>query len=395
MASSSEIAKRYFNALSDHDIDAALDCWAPGGIDHLIGQQELIAPDAIRTYFTALFQAFPDFRFEVLDTTASRGRVALRWRATGTFAGPGSFQGFQPNGARIELAGVDVLTVDEDKIQHNEGYVDSGALARQLGLLPAVGSPGEARLTRLANWRIRLGRRFQAAEPERIAAGVWIVRGGFPAREMNVYLIEDDGRATVFDAGIASMAPAVRSAAARLGGVRQVVLGHADADHRGSAPGLGAPVYCHPDEVEAANSDPPFRPYFDLSQLAPHGRFLLPRLLPVWDGGAVEIAGTVKEGDEIAGFRVIEIPGHAPGQIALFRERDRLALATDCVYTLDPQTGIHGKPRVPLPAFNFSTQQARESIRKLASLEPSQAWFGHGKPLRQDVVSQLHRAATG
>jgi steroid delta-isomerase-like uncharacterized protein len=395
MASTTEIAKRYFGALAARDLDAALDCWAPGAIERLVGQQELIAPEGVRTYFSALFQAFPDFRIEIIDTTTSRARTAVRWRASGTFAGPGTFQGFQPTGARLELEGCDVLRVEDDKIQHNNAYIDSGDLARQLGLLPAVGSAGEARLTRLANLRIRLARRFQAAEPERIAAGVWIVRGGFPAREMNVYLIEDEGAATVFDAGIAAMAPAVRAAAARLGGVRRVVLGHADADHRGSAPALGGPVYCHPDEVEAAQSDSPIRPYHDLSQLAPHGRFLLSRLLPVWDGGAVEIAGTVKEGDVLAGFRVVELPGHAPGQIGLFRERDRLALGSDCVYTLDPQTGIHGKPRVPHPAFNSNTQLARESIRKLAGLDPAQAWFGHGKPLRQDVVSQLHRAAAG
>ena len=32
-----------------------------------------------------------------------------------------------------------------------------------------------------------------------------------------------------------------------------------------------------------------------------------------WDGGPVQISGTVSEGDEIAGFRVIHLPGHAPG----------------------------------------------------------------------------------
>ena len=395
MPSAADIAKRYFQALSDHDIDAALDCWTPGAIDHLVGQQELIAPEGIRTYFTALFQAFPDFRFQILDTTTSRGRVAVRWRATGTFAGPGSFQGVQPNGAHVDIAGVDVCTVSEDKIQHNEGYVDSGALARQLGLLPPTGSPAEARLTRLANLRIRIARRLQAAPPEHIAAGVWLVRGGWPERTMNVYLIEDGDQVTVFDAGIQSMAPAVRAAAARLGGIARVVLGHADADHRGAAPTLAAPVYCQAKEVEAAESDSSVRPYHDFSKLPPHGRLLMPRLLPMWDGGAVEIAGTVKEGDEVAGFRVVDLPGHAPGLIGLFREHDRLALASDCVYTLDPMTGIRGAPRVPHPAFNIDTQQARESIRKLAGLNPSQAWFGHAKPLRQDVVSQLHRAAAG
>jgi glyoxylase-like metal-dependent hydrolase (beta-lactamase superfamily II) len=317
----------------------------------------------------------------------------VRWQATATFAGPGSFQGFEPNGARVTIEGCDVLTVADDLIQENEAYIDSGDLARQLGLLPAAGSPGEARLARLANFRTRLARRLAGGEPERVADGVWVVRGGFPARTMNVYLIEDDGGTTVFDAGISAMTSAIHRGAARLGGIRRVVLGHADADHRGAAPGLGAPVYCHPAEVEAAGDADAFRPYFHFEQLGPHGRFLLPRLLPVWDGGAVEIEGTVKEGDEIAGFRVVELPGHAPGLIGLFRESDRLALASDCVYTLDPQTGIGGPPRVPHPAFNIDTDQARDSIRKLAGLDPTAAWFGHAKPVLGQVASELDGAA--
>ncbi|HZU61525.1 MAG TPA: MBL fold metallo-hydrolase, partial [Solirubrobacteraceae bacterium] len=135
------------------------------------------------------------------------------------------------------------------------------------------------------------------------------------------------------------------------------------------------------------------RPYHDFSKLAPHGRFVLSRLMPVWDGGPVEIAGTVAEGDDIAGFRVIELPGHAPGQVGLFRESDRLALVTDCFYTLDPQTGIKGPARVPHHAFNIDTEQARESMRKLADLEPSVAWAGHAEPVRGDAADELRRAA--
>src|SRR5579884_3449831 len=55
---------------------------------------------------------------------------------------------------------------------------------------------------------------------------------------------------------------------------------------------------------------------------------------------------------------VIELPGHAPGLVGLFRESDRLALVSDCLYTLDPQTGIKGRARVPHPAFNISSEQA-------------------------------------
>ena len=392
--SASDVAKQYFHALDVHDLDAAVACWAPGGVDRLVGQVELSAPDGVRDYFAGLFAAFPDFRLEVIETTAYRGRVTVRWRAHGTFAGPGMFQGFEPNGARVELEGCDVVSVADGLIERNDAYLDSGDIARQLGFLPPAGSTAEARLTRVANARTRVVSRIHARPPERIADGVWIVRGGFPMKAMSVFLIEDEGGVTVFDAGISDMTQAVSAAGARLGGIRRVVLGHADADHRGAAPGLGAPVFCHPAERGAAQSSPSLRDYFDLSKLAPHGRLLLGKLLPIWDGGAVEVTGTVEEGDEIAGFRVVHLPGHAPGLIGLYRDADRLALVSDCFYTLDLQSGFKGGPRVPHPAFNMDTEQARDSIRKLAAMEPSAAWAGHADPVTGDVRVELERAAS-
>jgi glyoxylase-like metal-dependent hydrolase (beta-lactamase superfamily II)/predicted ester cyclase len=393
MASTSDIARRYFDALAAHDLDAAVACWAPGGLDRFVGQQELLAPDGVRQYFTELFEAFPDFHFETLDLTTYRNRTAVRWRARATFAGPGRFQGFEPNGAVIDIEGCDVVTVVDDLIRHNDAYVDSGDLARQLGFLPPSGSPAETGFTKLANVRTKIQKWVRGVDVERIADGVWIARGGFPAKDMNVYLIEDDGGVTVFDAGISDMTKALKATCARFGGIKRVVLGHADCDHRGAAPGLGAPVYVHPDDRAAAESDSAFRPYWDLSQLAPHARKIYPKLLTMWDGGAVNVAGTVQEGDEVAGFRVVHLPGHAPGLIGLFRESDRLALVSDCFYTVDPQTGIKNEAHVPHRAFNNDTEQARDSIRKLATLGPSAVWPGHCNPVTGDVTGQLERAA--
>lgn len=393
--STTDIAKRYFAAIGARDLDAATALRAPGAIDRFVGGEELIAPDGIQRYFSELYGAMPDFSLEVLDLTTSRNRTAVRWKARGTFAGPGHFQGLAPNGARLEVEGCDVLTVENDLIVHNDAYVDTGAIARGLGVLPPLGSTAEQRFTRLANSRTNMTARLRGhSEPERVADGVWVVRGGFPLKIMSVFLIEDNGGVIVFDAGISDMTASVAAAGARLGGIKRVVLGHADADHRGAAPGLGAPVYCHPAEGEAAASSDSFRPYFDLTKLNLIGRFLLSRLLPAWDGGAVEVAGTVKEGDDVAGFKVIELPGHAPGLIGLYRESDRLALTSDCFYTFDTQTLIKGPPRVPHPAFDLDVDQARASIRKLAEIEPSAAWPGHANPVTGDVRAQLERAAS-
>lgn len=388
-------ARRYFNALAARDVDAAAACWASDGRDHMIGLTELAGPVEVHGFFSELFEAFPDFRFEVVDQVTEGDRCAVRWRAMATFAGPGSWQGIAPTGARVELQGCDVCTVREGKLTTNFAYADSMSTARQLGMMPPQGSAGEQRMTGAFNARTRVARRMAAGEPELIADGVWVLRGGFPGRVMNVYLVEDEGEVTVFDAGVRSMSRAVATACVRMGGVRRVVLGHAHEDHRGTAPALaqlGAPVFCHEAERADAEGDGG-RHYYDMAKLNPVGRALLARLLSSWDGGPVPIAQTVLEDDNIAGFRVVHLPGHAPGLIGLFRESDRLALVSDCFYTLDPQTGRRGHPRVPHAAFNLDTDQARASIRKLAALEPAAAWPGHADGLTSDVRAQLERAA--
>lgn len=387
-----QVARRYFAAVTARDLDAMVACWRPGALDVLHGQAELIAPDGIRAYFSDLFGAFPDFAFEVVSTTAEDDRCAVRWRATGTFAGPGRFQEFEPNGARIAIEGVDVVRVADGLVVGNDAYLDGADVARQIGVLPPAGSGQERSMAKLVNVRTKLARKLAASRPERIADGVWIVRGGLPRKEMNVYLIEDGDGVVMYDAGVRSMTSALAAIGAQMGGIRRIVLGHAHPDHRGAAAGIDAEVWCHPDERADAEGDGGSH-YFDFSKLDLHGRVLLGRLLPQWDGGPVEIAGTLQEGDEVAGFRVVHLPGHAPGLIGLWRESDRLALVSDCFYTLDPQTGIAGALRVPHAAFNHDTEQARESMRKLAGLNPATAWSGHAKPLTGDVAAQLERAA--
>jgi steroid delta-isomerase-like uncharacterized protein len=397
MSSAPDLARRYFEAIGARDLDAAMAMWAPGGVERVVGQRELPAPDGVRAFLSELRGAFPDLIWEVLDVIGSDSerRVAVRWRASGTFAGPGTFHDFVANGAHLEMEGCDVLTFtsDGEKLERLEAYIDSGDIARQLGLLPPTGSRAESNLTKLANVRTRARAWIGGSEAERIAEGVWVLRGGVP-KVMNVYLIEDEGGVTVFDAGISGMAAPIAGAAARLGGINRVVLGHADADHRGAAPGLNAPVYCHPADRPAAESSETHRPYWDRSKLDMQGRTVLWRLIATWDGGPVHIAGTVDEGDEIAGFRVVHLPGHAPGLIGLFRESDRLALVSDTVYTLDTH-GRREPAHVPHEAFNQDTDQARESIRKLAALDPTSVWAGHTDPVTGDVAAQLERAAAG
>lgn len=231
---------------------------------------------------------------------------------------------------------------------------------------------------------------------EPIAPRVWLLRGGL-LRTMNVYLVEDGDGVVVFDSGEKGMASAIAAAGARLGGIKAVVLGHGDTDHRGSAPALSkvAPVLCHPDAVAEAQGSGG-RSYWRMERL-PAAIRLLHRFTHrfVWDGGPVRIAGTIREGETIAGFEVIALAGHAPGQIGLWRASDGVALVSDTVY-LTTTSGRPTAAHVPHEAYNLDTPAARESIRRLAALRPKLVGVGHLGPMTgPGVVAELERAAAG
>jgi glyoxylase-like metal-dependent hydrolase (beta-lactamase superfamily II)/ketosteroid isomerase-like protein len=386
------VARRYFAAINARDLETAVSLWANGGRENVRGRVDVLAPDGVREFLGELLGAVPDLDMRVVSTTAEGDRCGVQWRMTGTFAGPAQLGGIAPTGSPLVLEGFDLLTVRDGLIQSNDAFTDSMTSARQIGMMPPQDSTAERRMIGAFNTKTRIASSLGAGDAGLVAEGVWVVQGQ-PAR-CNVYLIEDDGGVTLFDAGARTMTRAVASAGAKLGGIRRVVLGHGHTDHRGVAPALGVPVLCHRDEVQDAEGSGGFRYW-------PAGLAGLPTPLRQvhrlmhrygWDAGPVKIADTLAEGDEVAGFRVIELPGHAPGQIGLWRESDRLALSSDCFYTLD-MWGRNCPPRLPAAIYNFDTEQARASIRKLAALEPAAAWPGHAKPVTGDVRAQLLQAA--
>src|SRR5437763_1569215 len=196
--------------------------------------------------------------------------------------------------------------------------------------------------------RQRVGRGPSAVTMERVADGVWVMRGGYPPplidRIMNVYFLEEDGGVTVFDAGIRTMAEHIEAVGRKMGGIRRIVLGHAHPDHRGAAAPVEAASWCHAAGVEYAEApdgqsctDPSKLPAF--TKAGPVRAAMRLLMGGVWDAGPVRIEQTVAEGDSVAGFEVVHLPGHAPGQIALWRGRDRPALSTGCFYPPDVTTG--------------------------------------------------------
>jgi len=87
------------------------------------------------------------------------------------------------------------------------------------------------------------------------------------------------------------------------------------------------------------------------------------------------------EDDEVAGFQVLDVPGHSAGHIALWRESDRTLILGDVLNGRDPLTGMPGL-REPKWFFTPDPAENRRSAKRLGMLEPRLVCFGHGAPLR-------------
>ena len=102
--------------------------------------------DAVRRYLDSLWGAFPDMDLEWVEAplcSLDAGRLACRWRMTGTMLGSLEPQGFAPTGRQLDAEGVDVFELRDGVVQSYEGFFDARAMAQQLGLLPATGSAAE------------------------------------------------------------------------------------------------------------------------------------------------------------------------------------------------------------------------------------------------------------
>ena len=155
------VARAYFEAIAEQDLDGMMALWEQGGTGEIHGLVELRVPDTYRAWFGNLFEAFPDFRFEILDLVAEGDKAAVRWHATGTFNGAAKFEGMLPTGESVDITGCDVVTVRDGRIQRNEAYMNGAQMAQQLGALPPSGSFQERAMTGALNLKTRLGRRFR------------------------------------------------------------------------------------------------------------------------------------------------------------------------------------------------------------------------------------------
>jgi glyoxylase-like metal-dependent hydrolase (beta-lactamase superfamily II) len=244
--------------------------------------------------------------------------------------------------------------------------------------------------------------------PHPVAGDIGMVRTGF----VNLFLCGSPGAPSgswvLVDGGLPGSASLIVRAAREWIGPwarpAAFILTHGHFDHVGSLPRLAelwdVPVFAHRLELPYLTgraSYPPPDPTVGggaisaLSWLYPRGPFNFGnRIRALPDDGTVPF---------MPGWRWVPTPGHSPGHVSLFREKDRTLIAGDAVVTTRQESALaaityrpelHGPPKYFTPDWGA----ARRSVARVAELEPELLVTGHGPPLQgPGVARQLHRLA--
>ncbi len=150
--------------------------------------------------------------------------------------------------------------------------------------------------------------------------------------------------------------------------ISDVVVTHWHPDHSGNAEEIRriskAKVYAHADEEEYLLHPRRFDlPYDSVKEELGIGEEEFQETLRRINGISfhpVTVDVKLKGGENLAGFKVIHVPGHTPGHIAL---HDGVVLVTG-----DAVRAPHGEPSPPLGFFSWDYVKALKSFKRLLSL---------------------------
>jgi len=215
---------------------------------------------------------------------------------------------------------------------------------------------------------------------------------------VNAYVWErPDGGLTLIDAGMPGDAPKILAFLDKLGQGRldRIIATHGDIDHIGGLEAVqaasGAVVVCHAVEKAVVEG----------RQMRVMGDSLLTRAYgPLFDFVTRTFLRyrPVQQVDELVldkqmlveGLQVVHVPGHTPGQIALFEPQRGILIAADALSNRKDKLGL------PTAIATPRMDVAKDSIRKLAALKGIQiVCFGHGVPITQNAAERLQAYAAG
>jgi glyoxylase-like metal-dependent hydrolase (beta-lactamase superfamily II) len=189
-----------------------------------------------------------------------------------------------------------------------------------------------------------------------------------PRHGVNAYLLGD----VLVDAGMPFSAKGlVKAVQGRP--VAAHTLTHVHPDHAGGSKGvaqaLGVPVWAPAGDAAALRAG---------RSVTKHGF-----MGPLSGFPAVEPERELHEGDALgdSGFVVLDTPGHSPGHVSFWRESDRVLVCGDVVFGMNVLTTMPGL-REPLGVPTVDPDRNRQSIRRIAELEPALLLPGHGPPSR-------------
>lgn len=212
----------------------------------------------------------------------------------------------------------------------------------------------------------------------------------------------------LIDAGIPRSATAIRQAAEERFGPdarpSAIVLTHAHFDHVGALKHLAdywqVPIYAHRLEHVFLNGTESY-PEPDPSV----GGGLMARASGIFPRKPVNVSRWLRPLPEdgelpfMPGWRCIPTPGHTPGHVSFWREADRTLIAGDAFITTRQESAyvvliqkpeLHGPPQYFTPDWD----RARESVRRLAALEPELIVTGHGSAMHgAEMRRALHKLA--
>jgi glyoxylase-like metal-dependent hydrolase (beta-lactamase superfamily II) len=231
------------------------------------------------------------------------------------------------------------------------------------------------------------GRWSLSSGTRRIAPGLTMLTKSWGC---NIYVI-DRGRPALVDAGFPLDSRATRRCVQALapGGPVTTIATHCHLDHMGSMARLRSEfdtrVAAHSLDAPVMEGETPY-PRFKLDPI----RALYYRALgPLYPYEHVEVDDPLEDGDVIdvlGGLRVVHVPGHTDGSIALYQEERRMLFTGD---TLRNEGGVlEGPP----PRFTPDLELAYEGIsRKIMGLDFEVLLPGHGEPVMRGARERVRQ----